>query len=278
MPRFWSRLALGFLLWTAPATTFAAPQTQAPPQTPSTIDAETEDVAELEQEVGDRDPTYLRTRVVFSYDHKLLEGPTSVDRFRPKLLYAFGPRQRFGASVLVPAIHTDTSSGTASGAGDAELQAYANVYYTQRFRTGTLVQTTLQTSSDALIGGATTTVKPGWDFAAVLSSRVELTGAFYYKRSIHTARGMPARQFEPDITLNARALKATWFVEWDSYYDVIPDRFAQTMKTGVSERVGRDRRWVVSAYYSTAINEYGRQSQYRYNAGFDATWYPLKYR
>jgi hypothetical protein len=66
---------------------------------------------------------------------------------------------------------------------------------------------------------------------------------------------MPARQFEPDITLNARALKATWFVEWDSYYDLIPDRFAQTMKTGVGERVGRDRRWVVSAYYSTAINK-----------------------
>jgi hypothetical protein len=268
---------LGFLLWIAPATASPAPQTQAP-QSPSTIDAETDDVEELEQEVGDRDPTYLRTRLVFSYDHKLLEGSASVDRCRLKLLYAFGSKQRFGVSVLVPAIRTDTSSGTASGAGDAELQVNANVYYTERFRTGTLVQTTLQTSSDALIGGATTTAKLGWDFAGVLSSRIELTGAFYYKRSIHTARGEPARQFEPDIALNARVLKATWFVEWDSYYDHIPDRFAQTMKTGVSERVGRDRRWVVSAYYSTAINEYGRQSQYRYNAGFDATWYPLKYR
>jgi hypothetical protein len=35
---------------------------------------------------------------------------------------------------------------------------------------------------------------------------------------------------------------------------------------------------VASAYYAFAINDYGRLSQYRYNAGADVTWYPRKYR
>jgi len=34
----------------------------------------------------------------------------------------------------------------------------------------------------------------------------------------------------------------------------------------------------VSVYYAQAINDYGRLSQYRYNAGLDATWYPLEAR
>jgi hypothetical protein len=117
---------LGFLLWITPATASPAPQTQAPLQSPSSIDAEADDVEELEQEVGDRDPTYLRTRLVFSYDHKLLEGSASLDRLRLKLLYAFG--------------------------------------------------------------GATTTAKLGWDFAGVLSSRIELTGAFYQAIDPHGSR------------------------------------------------------------------------------------------
>ena len=115
------------------------------------------------------------------------------------------------------------------------------------------------------------------DVAAIFSSRVSLTGVLYYKHSIRTTRGVPVKQSESDITLNTRVLRATLFAEWDSYYDVTPGRVAQTMKAGISRRVSGERRpWVVSAYYARAINDYGRLSQYRYNAGLDATWYPLK--
>ena len=82
----WSRLALGCLLWSVPAVSFAqGPQTQGQPQ-PTTIlapDEETtiftpdDETAELEEEVGDRDLTYLRTRLVYRYDHKQLEVPVS---------------------------------------------------------------------------------------------------------------------------------------------------------------------------------------------------------
>src|SRR4029450_4479397 len=89
------------------------------------------------------------------------------------------------------------------------------VTYSKRFRTGVGIQATLQTSSDALLGGATTTIKPDWSFTGVLLSHVQLTGAFFYKQSIHTTRGIRAKQFEPDVTLNARVLDATWFLEWD---------------------------------------------------------------
>jgi len=238
------------------------PQTQGQPQ-PTTIlapDEETtiftpdEETAELEEEVGDRDLTYLRTRLVYRYDHKQLEVPVSTDRFRLRLLYAFGPKQRFGASVLMPWLQTDTPLASARGSGDAE------------------------TSSDALLGGATTTIKPDWSFTGVLSSHIQLTGAFFYKQSIHTTRGIRAKQFEPDVTLNARVLDTTWFLEWDSYYDFLPDRFAQTLKPGVSRSIGSNGRWVASAYYAFGINDYGRLSQYRYNAGADVTWYPREYR
>jgi hypothetical protein len=216
--------------------------------------------------------------MVFRYDHRLLNGPASINRLRLKLLYAFGPMQRFGMSVLEPLIQADTLSGGASGPGDTEVEAVANIYYRPRFRTGAAVQTTFQTSSDSRIGGATTMIRPSWDLAAVLSNRVELTGVAYYRRSVHTTRGIPAKQTESDITLNTRVLEATWFVEWDSFYDFIPERFAHTMKAGISRRIGSDRRWVLSAYYATGINDHGRQSQYRYNAGLDATWYPGKHR
>jgi hypothetical protein len=254
-----------------------APQTQ-PPEPESSIDAPTEEIAEMEEEVGDRDPTYIRTRTVFRYDERQLQGSNSVDRFRFRLLYAFGPKQRFGVSVLVPAIRADTPFGDARGAADIEIQANANVYFRPRFRTGAGIQATLQTASDRLLGGDTTTLKPSWDFAAVLSSRFELTGALYYKRSIHTTRGIPAKQFEPDITLNVQALTATWFVEWDSFYDFIPARYAHTMKVGVGRRFGGNRPWVVSPYYARGINDYARLSQYRSNAGLDLTWYLFAHR
>ena len=262
------------------------PQTQSQPR-PTTIlapDEETtilapdDETAELEEEVGDRDPTYLRTRLVYRYDHKQLEVPASTDRFRLRLLYAFGPKQRFGASVLMPVLQTDTPLESARGSGDAEVQFNANVAYSERFRTGVGIQATLQTSSDALLGGATTTIKPDWTFTGVLSSRLELTAAFFYKQSIRTTRGVRAKQFEPDVTLNARALDATWFLEWDSYYDFLPDRFAHTLKPGVSHSFGQSGHWVGSAYYAFGINDYGRLSQYRYNAGLDVTWYPRSHR
>jgi hypothetical protein len=69
---------------------------------------------------------------------------------------------------------------------------------------------------------------------------------------------------------------ATWFVEWDAFYDVLPGRFAQTFKPGVSRAFGPGRRWVATAYYAIGVNDYARQSQYRYNVGFDVTWYPSK--
>jgi hypothetical protein len=269
---------LGCLLWGVPAVSFAQrPQTQSEPDE-TTILTPDEETAELEEEVGDRDLTYIRTRLVFRYDHKRLEAPASGDRFRVRLLYAFGPKQRYGASVLMPLVQADTPVGSARGSGDAELQLTANIAYSERFRTGVGIQATLQTSSDALLGGATTTIKPDWSFTGVLSSRAVLTAAFFYKQSIHTTRGVRAKQFEPDVTVNARAMDATWFLEWDSYYDFLPDRFAQTLKPGVSRAFGSKGRWVASAYYAFGINDYGRRSQYRYNAGADVTWYPRKYR
>ena len=112
----------------------------------------------------------------------------------------------------------------------------------------------------------------------MLSSRLQLVGALYYKRSIHTSRGIPAKQLEPDITLNARFLTVTWFLEWDAYYDFFPGRFAQTLKPGISRTFGENRLWVASAYYAVGINDYGRLSQYRYDAGVDVTWYMRKHR
>jgi len=232
---------------------------------------------QLEQEVGDRDPTFLRTRVVVRYDHRSLEDPTaSSNRLRLRFLYAFGPKQRFAISTLEPVVQTETPLRTARGSGDAEVQFNANIVNRERFRSGVAIQTTLQTASDALLGGATTTLKPSLDVAAVLSSRTELIAALYYKRSIHTSRGAPVEQLEPDVIMNVRVLEITWFLEWDSYYDCGPSLFAQTLKPGISRALGS--RWVVSAYYAVGVNADARRSQYRHDAGLDVTWYPRKHR
>jgi len=272
-------LACAYVLWGVPAVSFAQPQAQTPSQQPalSPDQDEEEEIEELEEEVGDRDPTYLRTRTVFRYDHRLL-GPASIDRFRLRLLYGFGPKQRYAVSALGPIVQIETPVRTARGAGDAELQLNANILYGKRFRTGVAVQAAFQTSSDALIGGATTTVKPSMDFTGVLSRHLEVVATLYYKQSIHTARGLPFKQFEPDVSVNTRVLKATWFLQWDSFYDVSPGQFAQTLKPGVSRAFGPNRRWVASAYYGIGLNDYARLTQYRYNAGVDITWYPRKYR
>jgi hypothetical protein len=277
--RRWLTLACAYVLCSVPAISFAQSQAQtASPQTALSPDQEEEEeIEELEEEVGDRDPTYLRTRTVVRYDHRLL-GPASIDRFRLRLLYGFGPKQRYAVSALEPIVRVDTAARAARGSGDAEVQLNANILYGKRFRTGVAVQAAFQTSSDALIGGATTTVKPSIDFTGVLSRHLEVVATLYYRQSIHTARGRPIKQLEPDVSLNTRVLKATWFLQWDSFYDVSPGQLAQTLKPGVSRAFGPNRRWVASAYYGIRLNDYARLTQYRYNAGIDITWYPRKYR
>jgi len=247
-----------------------------PLQAQPTPDTAAEEEAALQEEVGDRDLTYLRTRVVYRYDYKYQAGDTTTNRLRFKLLYAFGPHQRFGASVMVPILQKSKPTASATGSGDTEVVVGANLYYTEGFRTGVSYQLTFQTSSDSLLGGATTTMKPAWGFNAVFSKRFSLTAAFYYKQSIHTTRGTPVRQFEPDITFNTRVRKATWYVEWDSFYDFTPAQLAQTLKTGVSRRLGAEHQWVVAAYCGFPLNAYGRQTQYYINPGIDVTWYPFK--
>jgi hypothetical protein len=181
---------------------------QAPPASraqnsskPPTLDPDEQEeqmeIEELQEEVGDRDPTYLRTRAVVRYDHRLFEGSASSDRYRLRFLYGFGPMQRVAVSFLEPLVRVDTPLGTARGPGDAEIQGNANIVYRPRVRAGVGVQATLQTSSHALLGGDTTTLKPSLDFTGVLSSRPELIAALYYRRSIHTSRGVPSTSSNP---------------------------------------------------------------------------------
>jgi hypothetical protein len=278
--RRWLPVACAYVAWSVPAVSFAQPQAQTPSQQPSTLTTdqeEEEEIQELEEEVGDRDPTYLRTRTVVRYDRRRL-GPASIDRFRLRGLYGFGPKQRYAVSALEPVVQIETPARTTRGSGDAELQFNANILYGKRFRTGVGLQAAFQTSSDALIGGATTTVRPSIDVTGVVSRHLEVVATLYYKQSVHTARGLPFKQLEPVLTVNTRVLKATWFLEWDSFHDVSPGQFAQTLKPGVSRAFGPNRRWVASAYYGIGLNDYARLTQYRYNAGVDITWYPRKYR
>jgi len=277
--RPWLRLACAYLLWSLPAVSFAQPQPQTRSQqsTLSPDHEEEEEIEELEEEVGDRDPTYLRTRTVLRYDHRPL-GPASIDRFRLRLLYGFGPKQRYAVSVLEPLVQIETPARAARGFGDAEVQLNANLLHGDHLRTGIAVQAALQTSSDALIGGATTTVRPSIDLTGVFSRRLEVVATLYYKQSIHTARGLPFKQLEPDLIINTRVLKATLFLEWDSFYDFSPGQLAQTLKPGVGRAFGPNRQWVASAYYGIGLNDYARLTQYRYNAGVDITWYPRKDR
>jgi hypothetical protein len=179
--RPWLPLACAYLLWSVPAVSFAQPQAQTPSQQPvlSPDQEEEEEIEELEEEAGDRDPTYLRTRTVVRYDQRLL-GPASIDRFRLRLLYGFGPKQRYAVSALEPIVQVDTAARTARGSGDAEVQLNANILYGKRFRTGVTVQAAFQTLSDALIGGATTTVKPSIDFTGVFSRHLEVVATLYF--------------------------------------------------------------------------------------------------
>lgn len=149
----------------APAA--ATPQTPAPPTT---------DTTEIQAEVGDRDITYLRTRAVFRYDYKEQDGPTETNKFRLKLLYAFGPHQRMGVAVEVPVMWKNTATGkTLFGSGDTELTAGANVYHSERFRTGFAGQVIFQTASEQALGGGSAKLKGSWGLTYVLTKRLEFT-------------------------------------------------------------------------------------------------------
>ncbi len=208
---------------------------------PSTASQTQSDEGELQEEVGDRDLTYLRTRAVFQYDYKEQVDDVTIDRARLKLLYAFGPNQNMAVSVLVPVIWMNTATQSAFGSGDMEITAGWVPYANNTFRTGGLVQVVPQTSSENLIGGASTNLKGTWALAWVLSSRFEFTGFFSYKQSVHVSRGGTIKQFEPDVALNIRVKKSTLFVESDSYLDCITNQFAPMLKGGVSRRLERGK-------------------------------------
>ncbi len=233
------------------------------------------DSAMIQSEVGERDRTYLRTRVVFRYDYKVQDGPTESNRFQLKLLYGFGSHQRLGISVNLPVVHNQTEANSASGLGDADLAFGGNIYYTERLRLGLSGQVTFQSASDQLLGGASTKLKGSWGFSYVVNRRFQVTTAFNYKQSIHITRGSPTKQFETDITLNTRLLKATWFLESDSYYDFIPARYAPMLKPGLARSFGKRKSWNVSAYTQFPLNGYARQTQNHADIGLDLTWYPF---
>jgi hypothetical protein len=251
---------------------------QAPTPLTSASPSELEEVELMQEEVGDRDPTYLRTHVIGRYDYRVANGSITTDRLRLKFQYAFGPFQRFGVSVLVPMLWRGTPARSASGIGDTEVQGAINVYRTDRLRVGAALQGTFRMSSDALLGVGSTTIKPSGALTAVLASRLELTGAVYYVRSIEQARGPVVNQLQPDVIANVRVGSAIWFVELDSFYDFRPERLAPTLKTGISDGFGPDRRWVINGYYSVGLNDHARLTQHRYSVGLDLTWFPSKYR
>jgi hypothetical protein len=243
---------------------------------PSNASQTQSDESELQEEVGDRDLTYLRTRAVFQYDYKEQVDDVTIDRTRLKLLYAFGPNQNMAVSVLVPVIWMNTATQSAFGSGDMEITAGWVPYANNTFRTGGLVQVVPPTSSDNLIGGASTNLKGTWALAWVLSSRFEFTGFFSYKQSVHVSRGGTIKQFEPDVTLNIRIKKSTLFVESDSYLDCITNQFAPMLKGGVSRAFGKKKVWVATVYVEVPLTEYARRTQEIVNTGIDVTWYPFE--
>jgi Putative MetA-pathway of phenol degradation len=232
--------------------------------------------SQLQEEVGDRDLTYLRTRAVFQYDYKELVDDVTINRTRLKLLYAFGPHQNLAVSVLVPVVWMSTATQSAFGSGDMEITAGWVAYANDKFRTGILGQVVPQTSSENLIGGASTNLKGTWAMAWMLSSRFEFTGFFSYKQSVHESRLGPIKQFEPDLTLNMRVKKSILFVESDSYLDCITNRFAPMLKGGVGRAFGKRKAWVATVYAEWPLSEYARRTQEIVDTGIDVTWYPFE--
>ncbi len=236
------------------------------------------DNSELQEETSDRDLTYIRTRAVFQYDYKELVDDVTINRTRLKLSYAFGPHQNMAVSVLVPVVWMSTPTQFAFGSGDMEITAGWVAYANEKFRTGILGQVVPQTSSENLIGGASTNLKGTWAMAWVMSSRFEFTGFFSYKQSVHETRLGPIKQFEPDLTLNMRVKKSTLFLESDSYLDCITNRFAPMLKGGVSRAFGKKRSWVATVYAEWPLSEYARRTQEVVDTGIDLTWFPFEKR
>jgi hypothetical protein len=232
----------------------------------------------IQEEVGDRDITYLRTRAVFRYDYTEQDGPTETNRFRLKLVYGFGKDQRFGLAVNVPVVWSQTPTGTVFGSGDTDVTGGVIVYQTNKLRTGFVGEITVPTSSENALGGGSTNLKGSWAITYVLSKRFEFNGALSYKQSVSTWRGEPVKQFEPDLTLNMQVLKTTWFVESDSYYDFIPEQYAPMIKTGLARAWGESKSWTTSAYIEWPLSSYARATQHHLNVGLDVTWFPFKER
>ena len=228
---------------------------------------------QVQEDVAEHDITYLKSRLVFRYDYKSQVDGVSSQRARVKGLFAFGPRQRLGVQLNVPLLYKDVPGDSGGGLGDIEVAFGGNLYNGARFRTGALVEFKVPSSTDPLLGGGTTTIKPAWGFTAVLTPSLELNCVFNYKRSIHTTRGSPANEFEPDFTLSTRRWGVTWWAEWDSYYLFLPGEFAQTFKLGASHAFGKGHEWIVSPYYSFPLNASGRQTQYIHQAGVDVAFY-----
>ena len=232
----------------------------------------------IQEEVGDRDITYLRTRAVFRYDYLEQDGPTETNRFRLKLVYGFGANQRFGVAVNVPVVWVQTPTRTVFGSGDTDVTGGVVVYQTKDVRTGFIGEVTVPTSSENPLGGGNTILKGSWGITYVQSKRFEFYGSFSYKQSVSTSRGAPVKQFEPDVALNMRVLKTTWYVESDSYYDFNPEQFAPMIKTGLARAWGETKSWTTSAYIEWPLNAYARATQHHLDVGLDVTWYPFKGR
>lgn len=97
----------------------------------------------IQEEAGNRDITYLRTRAVFRYDYKEQDGPTESNRFRLRLVYGFGANQRFGMAVNVPVVWMQTPTGTVFGSSDTDVTAGVVVYQTSKqLRTGFIAEAT----------------------------------------------------------------------------------------------------------------------------------------
>jgi hypothetical protein len=227
----------------------------------------------MQREAARADTTYLRSRLVYRYDYQQQEGDTTVNRFRLRGIYGFGPQKRLGLAITVPILYKNSAGQTAFGLGDIEPQFGGNFYLGERFRSGAAVEFSLQTSTDSLLGGATTTAKPAWGFTALLTDRNELNCAFNYRRSIHVSRGSEVNEFEPDCTINTRRFGATEYVEWDSYYQFAQSELAQTMQIGLNRGVGRDGHYVLTPYVAFPLNEFGKQNQFIFKAGMDVTWF-----
>lgn len=232
------------------------------------------DTTDIQQESAERDITYIRTRAIFQYDYKEQVDDVTTNRFRLKLQYGFGEDERFGVTVMTPLLWRSNATQSGFGVGDMEITAGMIFLDNGKFRTGAAVQVVPPTASENLLGGSTLDMKGTWGFSYVLSPKFEFTGVFNYKQSVAVYRGQATKQFEPDVTLNMRVKKMTWFLESDSYYNFIPEQFAPMLKFGISRGFGKERSWVATVYVEGPLSEYSRQAQQIVNTGIDLTWYP----